>query len=344
IDSIIEARKKEGPFKSLVDFCRRVDLRRVNRRVVESLIKCGAFDSLGQGRARLMAFLPEALDLGQLSQKEDSENQFSLFSVGGESGLTRPDPEPPKIEEWKEGQKLAYEKEILGFYITGHPLTRFSETLKDLKTSEIQSLVELEDKENVRLAGMVAALKEINSKKGERMAFATLEDLSGACEIIIFSDIYRKFGSYLKEETPLCVAGVTSRDEKGVKVIANEVLPLAEVEENKAQQAVLKIQVNGLNRIHLSELKDLLNAHKGLCPVQICACLPDESQVVLSLPEHFTIKPSVQLRREIKTLACNPVLEVVYPDPAKAEGNGEEGRRRFKGNGNGKANGKKVAV
>jgi DNA polymerase-3 subunit alpha len=344
IESIIEARKKEGPFKSLVDFCRRVDLRRVNRRVVESLIKCGAFDSLGQGRARLMAFLPEALDLGQLSQKEESENQFNLFSMGGESGLTRLDPEPPPVEEWKEGQKLANEKEILGFYITGHPLTRFSETLKDLKALEIQSLLELEDKVTVRLAGMVTALKEINSKKGERMAFATLEDLSGACEIIIFSDIYRKYGSFLKEEIPLCLAGMTSRDEKGVKVIANEVLPLAEMEENKAQQAVLKIQVNGLTRIHLSELRDFLKAHNGTCPVQICACLPDDSQVVLSLPENFTIKPSVRLRREIKGLACTPVLEVVYPDPAKIEGNGDEGRRRFKSNGTGKGGEKKAGA
>ena len=192
IESILEARNKGGEFKSLIDFCRRVDLRRVNRRVAESLIKCGAFDSLGVARSRLMAFLPEALDIGQQRQKEETENQFSLFAMAGDTGLTHPDIEPPMVEEWRESQKLSYEKEILGFYITGHPLTRYTETLQDLKTVDIQNLSELEDKENVRLAGMVAALKEINSKKGERMAFATIEDLTGSCEVIIFSDIFRK--------------------------------------------------------------------------------------------------------------------------------------------------------
>jgi DNA polymerase-3 subunit alpha len=312
IESILEARDKGGEFKSLIDFCRGVDLRRVNRRVAESLIKCGAFDSLGVARARLMAFLPEALDLGQQRQKEQSENQFSLFAMAGDSGLTRPEIEPPLVEEWRESQKLSYEKEILGFYITGHPLTRYAETLQDLKTTDIQSLSELEDKGNVRIAGMVAALKEINSKKGERMAFATIEDLTGSCEIIVFSDPYRKCSQILKEEVPLWVTGIISKDEKGIKVIANEVLPLAEAEEKMAQHAVLKIAVTGLSRDQILQLKAFLKDHTGSCPVQICACLPDKSQVLLSLPETGNIRPSSKLRRELKGLSCNPVLEVVY--------------------------------
>ncbi len=313
IESILEARKKEGAFKSLIDFCQRVDLRRVNRRVVESLIKCGAFDSLGVARARLMAFLPEALEIGQQRQKEQTENQFSLFSVGGDSGLTRPEIEPPMVEEWRESQKLSYEKEILGFYITGHPLTRYAESLPDLKTVDIQALADYEDKENVRLVGMVAALKEINSKKGERMAFATIEDLTGSCEVIIFSDVYRKSSTVLKEEGPLWIAGFTTKDEKGIKVIANDVLLLTEAEEKMAQQAVLKIPVEGLTRDQIIELSDFLKGHPGACPVQICACLPDKSQVLLNLPETQNIRPSARLRRELKGISCHPILEVVYP-------------------------------
>jgi len=312
IESIMEARDKGGEFKSLIDFCRRVDLRRVNRRVAESLIKCGAFDSLGVARSRLMAFLPEALDIGQQRQKEETESQFSLFAMAGDAGLTRPDIEPPMVEEWRESQKLSYEKEILGFYITGHPLTHYTETLQDLKTVDIQNLSELEDKENVRLAGMVAALKEINSKKGERMAFATIEDLTGSCEVIIFSDIFRKCSQILKEEGPLWVSGITTKDEKGIKVIANDILPLTEAEEKMAQQAVLKIAVDGLTRDQILLLKDFLKDHAGSCPVQICVCLPDQSQILLNLPETRTIRPSVRLRRELKGLPCNPVLEVVY--------------------------------
>ncbi|MBA4394379.1 MAG: hypothetical protein C0407_12580 [Desulfobacca sp.] len=313
IESIVEAKKKGGEFKSLIDFCQRVDLRRVNRRVVESLIKCGAFDSLGIGRARLMAFLPEALEIGQQRQKDQSESQFSLFAMAGDSGLSRPEIEPPLVEEWRESQKLSYEKEILGFYITGHPLTRHAESLSDLKIVDIQALSEVEDKENVRLVGMMAALKEINSKKGERMAFATIEDLTGTCEVIIFSDIYRKISSVLKEEGPLWISGMATKDEKGVKVIANDILPLTEAEEKMAQQANFKIQVDGLTRDHIVELHNFLNDHTGTCPVQIWACLPDKSQVLLNLPETQKIKPSVQLRRELKKVSCRPVLEVVYP-------------------------------
>jgi DNA polymerase-3 subunit alpha len=313
IESILEARKKGGEFKSLIDFCERVDLRRVNRRVVESLIKCGAFDSLGVARARLMAFLPEALEIGQQRQKDETENQFSLFAMPGQTGFSRPEIEPPIVEEWRESQKLSYEKEILGFYITGHPLTRYTETLSDLKVVEIQSLSELEDKENVRLVGMTAALKEINNKKGERMAFATMEDLSGSCEVILFSDIYRKASAALKEEGPLWISGFTTKDEKGVKVIANDVLPLTEAEEKMAQQANVKIQVDGLTRDDILELRIFLEDHRGSCPVQIWACLPDNCQVLLNLPETEKIRPSLQLRRGLKKLSCHPELEVVYP-------------------------------
>lgn len=313
IESILEAKKKGGEFKSLIDFCQRVDLRRVNRRVVESLIKCGAFDSLGVARARLMAFLPEALEIGQQRQKDQSENQFSLFAMAGDSGLSRPEIEPPMVEEWRESQKLSYEKEILGFYITGHPLTRHAESLPDLKIIDIQSLSEVEDKETVRLAGMVTALKEINSKKGERMAFATVEDLTGSCEVIIFSDIFRKASAILKEEGPFWITGLTTKDEKGVKVIANDLLPLTEAEGKMAQQAILKIPVEDLTRDHILELHDFLKKHQGACPVQIWACLPDKTRVLLNLPETQKIQPSVRLRRELKGLACRPVLEVVYP-------------------------------
>jgi DNA polymerase III subunit alpha len=313
IDSIIEAREAGGKFKSLIDFCTRVDLRKVNRRVIESLIKCGAFDSLGAARSRLMAFLSEALETGQKRQREQTEAQFSLFAQKeGPDPIHAGDDLPP-LEEWRESQKLAFEKEILGFYITGHPLTRYSESLQALKTIAIQTLQESGDKEPVRLVGMVAALKEINSKKGERMAFATIEDLTGTVEVIIFSDVFRKCFQALKEEGPLFISGSTTKDEKGVKIIANDLMPLTEAEGNLAQQAILKIFVEALTRDHLQDLSQLLQDHTGQCPVQICASLPDESQVILNLPETFKIRPSTRLRRELRNLPGQPVLEVLYP-------------------------------
>lgn len=315
IEFILEARKKGGPFHSLIDFCRRVDLRRVNRRVMESLIKCGAFDSLGAARSRLMAFLPDALEIGQKVQREQTEAQFSLFALTAEGGpaFSMPEVELPALGEWRESQKLAYEKEILGFYITGHPLTRYTESLQAMKTVDLQSLPDCGDKETIRIAGMAAALKEINSKKGERMAFATIEDLTGTCEVIIFADTFRKCSPVLKEESPLWISGLTTKDEKGIKIIANDVMLLAEAEEKLAQQAIIKISLDGLSRTQLQDLSHLLLSHKGLCPVQICAALPDESQVLLNLPEAYRIRPSSRLRKELNHLPGRPVLEIQYP-------------------------------
>jgi DNA polymerase-3 subunit alpha len=145
------------------------------------------------------------------------------------------------------------------------------------------------------------------------MAFATMEDLSGSCEVILFSDIYRKASAALKEEGPLWISGFTTKDEKGVKVIANDVLPLTEAEEKMAQQANVKIQVDGLTRDDILELRIFLEDHRGSCPVQIWACLPDNCQVLLNLPETEKIRPSLQLRRGLKKLSCHPELEVVYP-------------------------------
>ena len=312
IEAVLEARDTGGLFTSLIDFCRRVDLFRCNRKVLESLIKCGAMDSLGVARSRLMAFLPEAVEIGQQWQRNRNGSQFSLFDLPDRPGLDLPELEPPVLEEWRESQKLAYEKEILGFYITGHPLTRFMDTLQALRAVPIQDLPELADKEAVRLAGTVAGLKEINSKKGERMAFATLEDLSGSCEVIIFSDIFRKSGAVLKEEAPLWVTGTVSKDEKGVKIIANEVMTLAQAEELLAVKTTLRLKTAGLSQDQLQHLANLLKSHPGTCPVQFVVVSPSQTQVTIHLPEAFKIRPSSRLRRELRELFGSPIMDVQF--------------------------------
>ena len=312
IESILEAREQGGPFHSLVDLCKRVDLFRANRKVLESLIKCGAMDSLGVARSRLMAFLPEATEIGQKLQRDRTGNQFSLFDLGDQPGFDMPESEPPALEEWREGQKLAFEKEILGFYITGHPLTRYLDTLQALKATAIQELSELADKETVHLAGTVAGLKEINSKKGDRMAFATIEDLTGSCEVIVFADIFRKCSPLLKDEAPLWITGNLSKDEKGAKVIAQEVMTLEQAEETSAVKATLSISATGLSRDQLANLALLLRHHPGACPVQFVVHCPNQAQVFFSLPDVYKIKPSMQLKRELRDLFGVPILEVQF--------------------------------
>jgi DNA polymerase III subunit alpha len=313
IESILEAREKGGPFLSLVDFCKRVDLFRANRKVLESLIKCGALDSLGVARSRLLAFLPEAAEIGQKWQRDRTGNQFSLFDLGDEPGFDLPESEPPVLEEWRESQKLAFEKEVLGFYITGHPLTRYMDTLQALKATALQDLSELNDKESVHVAGTMAALKEINSKKGDRMAFATVEDLTGSCEVIVFADIFRKCSPLLKEEAPLWISGNLSKDEKGVKIIAQEIMTLDQAEETSAVKATLSITAAGLSRERLANLSVLLRHYPGTCPVQFMVICPNQTQVLFSLPDVYKIKPSTQLKRELRDLFGAPILELQFP-------------------------------
>ena len=195
-----------------------MDLRRVNKRVVESLVKCGAFDSTGARRAALMAGLEEAMNLGQRIQQERESAQVSLFGTAeivkgnGNGGARLPD-----LPEWDEKLLLGFEKEALGFFITGHPLSRHTALMKRFVTANTASLAELPDKSDVRLCGIVATLKEILTKKGERMGFITIEDLTGSVEVVVLPDIYAACVECLKSDEPLLVTGTLEVGEKEIQ-------------------------------------------------------------------------------------------------------------------------------
>jgi DNA polymerase-3 subunit alpha len=185
IESVIAIRGEGGPFASLSDFCRRVDLRKVNRRVIEGLIKCGAFDGAGARRSQLMEGLDAAMESAQAIQRDRAHGQTNLF------GTLDPveGPDLPDVEEWPENELLALEKESLGFYITGHPLAGVAKDLERLTTGS-GDLPHVTDGKDVRVGGLVTALKNHRSKKGEAMAFATVEDLQGFVEVVVFPNVY----------------------------------------------------------------------------------------------------------------------------------------------------------
>ncbi len=231
IESIAAARAAEGPFASLADFCRRVDLQLVNRRVLESLIKAGAFDSLGPSRAQLLAGLDGALEVGQRHQREREQGQASIFDLMGGATPVAP---PPSLElpvpEWDVDQLLLYEKEVLGFYLSGHPLKRVWEQAQRLGAVAIADLASREDGSRVLLCGLVGATREINTKNGDRMAFATLEDMDGAVELTIFPETFRQSAGHLKSGVPLLVRGKVEGPASGRKLLAEDVRPLGGVE------------------------------------------------------------------------------------------------------------------
>ena len=203
IESMVEVRDEGGPFKSLFEFCERIDSRRVNKRVVESLIKCGAFDYTKAARAALLAAMDTAMEMASSRQRDKRSGQSRLFDLLSDDGIDAP--ELPDVSEWAERQLLAYEKESLGFYITGHPLAQYEEMLAQYATTDTAGLGEVKDKQEVRLGGVVAKLKEIATRRGDRMGFVTFEDLKGQTELIVFCRcLHGGKTPHSERETTLC--------------------------------------------------------------------------------------------------------------------------------------------
>ena len=296
VEVIQETRERTGPFESLVDFCRRVDLKVVNRRVAESLVKCGAFDSTGVYRARLMAALDDALKAGQSSQRDRDSSQFGMFDL-----LEGPASDPmdayESVEEWSGGQLLAFEKETLGFYITGHPLDRFEESLKRLRVLPANRVRGHGNNGEVTMVGVVTALKLKNTKKGERYANFNLEDKTGFVDTIAWPDTYRETADSIGRDDPIRVKGRLDVGEERVTLIANDILPLEEAcaQAIAAPASTMPREVHffltEVTRDELHTFHDLIAREQGPASVYLHLTTPARETRVVG-PANFRINPS----------------------------------------------------
>ncbi len=270
IDSIIAVRKEEK-FKSFMDFLCRVDLRKVNRRVVESLIKCGAFDTLGARRRQLMESLDSAMDEAQRVQKELLSNQASIFDQIDTTDKKNGSPSfsMPDLPEWDRKELLSIEKETLGFYISGHPLHGYEDKLKYVTNTNTASIKTKKDKETLTIAGVVSSLSERLTKKKDLMCNIVLEDLQGSVDIIFWPDIYKKFSELLHAEEPVVIQGtfdVQSTGDNGdenFKVIAQEVISLTKALENPYKQVRFMVDADRITPEGLSTLTETIRKYKG---------------------------------------------------------------------------------
>src|SRR5262245_9892893 len=227
------------PFKSLFDFCERVDLRTVNKRVVESLIKAGAFDSVDPDRSLLYANVDRAMDWGQRKQREREIGQGGLFGMmlGGDDEKHSLDP----AETWPEGLKLKHEKETLGFYITGHPLRKYANELKTYGNATTGVLSEKPSGFDIAIGGLVSSLRLMRTKKGDAMAVVLLEDWEGVVEVLIFPDAYAKVQKLLDVDAPILVKGKLDNDEANIKILASDVYPIERVKEMLSRTVTIRI-------------------------------------------------------------------------------------------------------
>jgi len=223
VESMIAARSSGGPFTGLADFCARVDTRQVNQRVVASLVKAGALDSLGTARAQMLQTLDETMENAQRAQRVRAQGQTGLFDMGAEA---MPQPAAPAGDEFSREELLTMEKEMLGLYISDHPLHRWQPILAQRVTAQLGHLVDLPDRKEVVVGGLVGGVKRTITRSGSAMAFLTLEDLTGSVEVVVFPRVYEQQGYALKRDAVVLLRGRVDIEEQTAKLLCEEILPL----------------------------------------------------------------------------------------------------------------------
>jgi DNA polymerase-3 subunit alpha len=307
IESIIMARK-EGAFDSLVDLCSRIATRKVNKKVIESLIKAGALDSMGK-RSQLMHALNSVMNTALKVQREKDSGQKSMFDIQEPQYVQFPD-----IEEWDESKRLIMEKESLGFYITGHPLNKYKERLDALAVTPTTSLTQMVDKQHVTIGGLIMEFKKKQTRKGDLMAYMTLEDIHGTVEMIAFPDTYNESFSNITMDIPLIINGYIDKSDKGVKVVIRNVEPIENSRDSsradlKDKDTVrtpsvkksLVLTINNSTDINkLSELDKIFIKHSGQHSVYLKIISPNYWETLLMTDRH--IKLSEDMLKAVEDL------------------------------------------
>jgi len=306
VDAIIRARES-GPFRSFLDFCRRVEAERLNREVLESLIKAGAFSKMGT-RKGLIEQVQLGLELASMAHKERLSGQRSFF---GEDEIAYVE-EDPKItsEEFSKGEILSFEKELLGLYVSGHPLEDVEDRLSLYRSCTLAELEDVEDGRELCLSGRVEGVKTIQTQGGKRMAFVTLEDLSGQAEVIVFPQRYERFKQLLKRERLLFIRGRLESRSGRRGVIAEEIIPFEELDEKS--ELHLLLESTSVNEALLESLKGALARYPGPSRVYLHVTY-GEARETIAAGSDFCVRLSRSLIEELQRLLGKDKVAVQTP-------------------------------
>jgi DNA polymerase-3 subunit alpha len=288
-EAMIAVRQSGGPFKDLLDFGLRVGTQLVNRRVLEALIKCGAFDSIAPGRAVLMAQAEDALKLAQKAESDAAKGQHGLFGAAA-----RPQALPPRaqVAEWDQKEMLRNEKEALGFYITAHPLDKYERELRRLGGVSTADLASLHDASQVRVAGVVQAVKLKNNKAGKRYATFSLEDREGAVEVIAWPETYQKHEALLAGDEPVVARGKLDVDDERAQIILDELRPLGAALVDAVREVHIAAPRERFENGALEELKALLGRHSGRAITYLHLALDQRREAIFLLGDGYRVAPT----------------------------------------------------
>jgi len=311
IEVVLNTRQEQGPFQSIYDFCQRVDTQKVNRRVIEQLTKCGAFDLIHPRRACVLAALDDAMEKAQIMQRDRQSGQMNMFDLL-KSRKKTPLPVLPDVPDWDIRVTIQFEKEALGFYISGHPLDFYADQLKNLCSADTQRVKEKREGSEVVLCGMVSVIKELTTKKGDRMAFLSLEDKEGILEIVSFSDTFLDARPLLEADEPLVVIGKVQHDEKGTKMIANRILALEDAQLQTMDSVRIHLRADRLDRDGLTRLRHLLMSHAGECKAILHLIVEDKAEAVIALSPKLQVSPTAAFFQEMSQHFGAGSAEAVY--------------------------------
>jgi DNA polymerase-3 subunit alpha len=327
---IVREREESGPFKGLVDFCERVNLKSVNKRVMESLIKVGAFDTCDKfNRKTLLDNLEFITAFAEKKQEEKLMGQISLFDIGGGVQSKEDQLNIAESEEFDEKQKLSLEAELLGIYVSGHPLMRFKDIMEKLTSMNMAQIQDLPmvarpeglnprmgdendpSKRSMVIAGMVSESKVILTKKGDKMAFVTFEDLHGKIECLFFPKVFAEFQQFLTMDEPLIMHGAVSLSEDPKKFFPNKVALLKDESDNRVTSVRVSVPLEKLHTYSLTQVKQVLLSYRGAVPIHFIFDTSD-GRARMPLDDNFMVSPSPQMAAKVnEILNANSVSFII---------------------------------
>jgi DNA polymerase-3 subunit alpha len=312
IESIVEERKANGVYRDLFDFCRRIDTRKANRRVLESLIRAGALDELGPNRATLMATLPQALQMADQESRAQASGTGDMF--GFDSGVLEESPASfEEVPEWEEDIRLAGEKETLGLYLTGHPINKYEDELGTFISCRLAN-VSADKPRSMTLAGLVIAMRTRPTKRGDKMAFLTIDDRTGRIELTLFGDVYARYQDMLVKDQVVVVNGEVRHDDYsgGLVMRVNEVYDMEHAREYYARNLLLAVpQEKAANGLIPSLERVLSPFREGGCPIALAYQNP-QGLARVRLGDEWRVRPSDELLNRLRQLLGEESVRVEY--------------------------------
>lgn len=316
VQAVIDARGDGNPFRDIFDFCERVDSQKVNRAVMEALIKAGAFDSTGAMRKALMDVLDDAIQTGAVTQRDRRDGQLNMFDS---FEAADDDKSKPTItsSEWSESEMLANEKEALGFYVTSHPLTQHSETLKRFATADAIDLPRFTERTDVILGGMITKIRTVTTKGGRKpgakMGIVLIEDLTGSIEVVLFPDDLEKYRAMLAADRLAFFRGEVDKRREEPSLRVSKVIPIEDAAEMLAESVQVRLPGIGAEERLLQRLRHTCSNHAGATKLVLRVTTPDGMNVFVRSKHPSGVKPDEDFMREMTEIIGKDHVEIIGP-------------------------------